>query len=226
MELNNAITIDGPVASGKTTVGKQLAEKLGYQFLDTGIMYRAVTLAALEDGIDLQNENAVSEKAEQIRIEILPPTKSDGRQNDVYINGMEVTTKLWEDNVRDAVSLVSSYKRVRQAMTEMQRQIGSQGKIVMVGRDIGTVVLPDARYKFFLIASVEERARRRFEEIKASGKKADLTEIKYALEERDQKDSSRKLAPLVAAQDAKIIDTNGKTVQEVVTEMLYLIQEE
>ncbi|HOJ02142.1 MAG TPA: (d)CMP kinase, partial [Anaerolineaceae bacterium] len=115
---------------------------------------------------------------------------------------------------------------VRQAMTEMQRQIGSQGKIVMVGRDIGTVVLPDARYKFFLIASVEERARRRFEEIKASGKKADLTEIKYALEERDQKDSSRKLAPLVAAQDAKIIDTNGKTVQEVVTEMLYLIQEE
>lgn len=226
MELNNAITIDGPVASGKTTVGKQLAEKLGYQFLDTGIMYRAVTLAALEDGIDLQNENAVSEKAEQIRIEILPPTKSDGRQNDVYINGMEVTTKLWEDNVRDAVSLVSSYKRVRQAMTEMQRQIGSQGKIVMVGRDIGTVVLPDARYKFFLIASVEERARRRFEEIKASGKKADLTEIKHALEERDQKDSSRKLAPLVAAQDAKIIDTNGKTVQEVVTEMLYLIQEE
>ncbi len=226
MELNNAITIDGPVASGKTTVGKQLAEKLGYQFLDTGIMYRAVTLAALEDGIDLQNENAVSEKAEQIRIEILPPTKSDGRQNDVYINGMEVTTKLWEDNVRDAVSLVSSYKRVRQVMTEMQRQIGSQGKIVMVGRDIGTVVLPDARYKFFLIASVEERARRRFEEIKASGKKADLTEIKHALEERDQKDSSRKLAPLVAAQDAKIIDTNGKTVQEVVTEMLYLIQEE
>ncbi len=225
MKLSDAITIDGPVASGKTTVGKQLAEKLGYQFLDTGVMYRAVTLAVIEGRIDLHDENAVSKKAEQIKIEILPPTQKDGRQNDVFVDGEEVTTKLWENNVRDAVSLVSTYKRVRQALTEKQRQMGLQGKIVMVGRDIGTVVLPDAEHKFFLIASVEERARRRFQEIKASGKKADLAEIQHALEERDKIDSSRKLAPLIAAQDAKIINTNDKTVQQVVLEILNSIQE-
>ncbi|MHB8806725.1 MAG: (d)CMP kinase [Anaerolineaceae bacterium] len=225
MKLSDAVTIDGPVASGKTTVGKQLAEKLGYQFLDTGIMYRAVTLAAIESQIDLHDESAVSEKAELITITILPPTQKDGRQNDVFVDGQDVTTKLWENNVRDAVSLVSTYKRVRQALTEKQRQIGSQGKIVMVGRDIGTVVLPNAAYKFFLIASVEERARRRFQEIQSSGKKADLVEIQHALEERDKIDSSRKLAPLVAAQDAKIIETDNKTVQQVVAEILTAIQE-
>ena len=223
MKLDDVITIDGPVASGKTTVGKQLAEKLGFQFLDTGIMYRAVTLAVLEEGIDLNDENAVSEKAEQMSIAILPPSKKDGRQNDVLVDGQDVTLKLFENNVRDAVSLVSSYKRVRQALTEKQRQIGLQGKIVMVGRDIGTVVLPNASHKFFLIASVEERARRRFEEIKASGKDADLAEIQYALEERDKKDSSRVHAPLKAAEDAITIDTNGKTAQEVVLEMFSMI---
>ena len=223
MKLDDVITIDGPVASGKTTVGKQLAEKLGYQFLDTGIMYRAVTLAVLEESIELSDENAVSEKAEQMRIEILPPSVQDGRQNDVLIDGLEVTKKLFENNVRDAVSLVSSYKRVRQALTEKQRQIGLKGKIVMVGRDIGTVVLPDARHKFFLVASVEERARRRFNEIKAGGKNADLAEIQHALEERDKKDSSRVHAPLKPAEDAKIINTDEKTAQEVVSEIFNMI---
>ncbi|RJQ41416.1 MAG: (d)CMP kinase [Anaerolineaceae bacterium] len=225
MKLSDAITIDGPVASGKTTVGRELADKLGFQFLDTGVMYRAVTLAVLEKGIDPHDEKAVSEKAEQIKIEILPPTQKDGRQNDVIVDGQDVTWKLWENNVRDAVSLVSTYQRVRQALTEKQRQIGLRGKIVMVGRDIGTVVLPDAEHKFFLVASVEERARRRFNEIQASGKKADLAEIQHALEERDKIDSSRKLAPLKPAQDAKMINTDGKTVQQVVAELLTAIQE-
>ncbi|NMC30560.1 MAG: (d)CMP kinase [Pelolinea sp.] len=225
LKLKDAITIDGPVASGKSTVGKQLAEKLGYQFLDTGIMYRAATLAALEQQIDLNDENAVSERAEQLKIDILSPTKADGRQNDVFVDGVDVTGKLWEDDVRDAVSLVSSYKRVRQAMTEQQRRIGAKGKIVMVGRDIGTVVLPDAKHKFFLVASVDERARRRYLEIKASGKAADLDEIKHALKERDRKDSSRKLAPLIAAKDARTINTDGKNVQQVVDEIVAIIRE-
>jgi len=222
--LDDVITIDGPVAAGKTTVGKQLAEKLGYQFLDTGIMYRAVTWAVLESGIDPSDENAVSEKAEKIVINIVPPTVNDGRSNDVYVDGVEVTQKLWENNVRDAVSLVSSYRRVRQALTEKQRQIGKKGRVVMVGRDIGTVVVSDAKYKFFLVASVEERARRRFQEIRSKGKEANLEEIRHSLEERDRQDSSRNFAPLKPAEDALIIDTDGKNVEQVVEEILRKIK--
>jgi len=223
--LNNAITIDGPVASGKTTVGKELAEKLGFQFLDTGVMYRAVTLAVLEAHIDPYDENAVSEKAENVRIDIYPPSKNDGRQYDVFLDGVDATWLIREDWVRDNVSLVSTYHRVRQALTEKQREIGLRGNIVMVGRDIGTVVLPDAAYKFFLIASVEERANRRYLEIQQSGKKADLVETKRSLEERDKIDSSRKLAPLKAAQDAIMIDTNHKSIKQVVEEILSHIKE-
>lgn len=218
--MNNAITIDGPVASGKTTVGKELAEKLGFQFLDTGVMYRAVTLAVLEAGIDPHDENLVSERAEHIRIDIYPPSKDDGRQYDVFLDGVDATWPIREDHVRDNVSLVSTYQRVRQALTAKQRKIGLHGNIVMVGRDIGTVVLPDAAYKFFLIASVEERAKRRFLETQQSGRKTDLAEIQRSLEERDKIDSSRKLAPLKAAQDAIMIDTNHKSISQVVEEIL------
>ncbi|NMC45328.1 MAG: (d)CMP kinase [Chloroflexi bacterium] len=225
MKLNNAITIDGPVASGKTTVGKELAEKLGFQFLDTGVMYRAVTLAVLEAGIDPGDEDTVSEKAEKICIDIYPPSKNDGRQYDVFLDGVDATWSIREDRVRDNVSLVSTYHRVRQAMTAKQRAIGLRGNIVMVGRDIGTVVLPDAAYKFFLIASVEERAKRRFLETRQSGKKTDLAEIQRSLEERDKIDSSRKLAPLKAAQDAIMIDTNDKSISQVVEEILSHVKE-
>ncbi|HAF62404.1 MAG TPA: (d)CMP kinase [Anaerolineaceae bacterium] len=225
MKLNNVITIDGPVASGKTTVGKKLAEMLDLQFLDTGVMYRAVALAVVEAGIDPHNEERVSEKAENIQIEIFSPSQDDGRQYDVFVDGKDATWKLREDVVRDNVSLVSTYQRVRRALTQKQREIGERGKIVMVGRDIGTVVLPDAAYKFFLVASVEERARRRYLEDKASGKKVDLADIQHSLEERDKVDSSRKLAPLKPAEDAVVISTDHKTVDEVVEEILSFIKE-
>ena len=224
MKLGNAITIDGPVASGKTTVGKMLAENLGFQFLDTGVMYRAVALAVVESGIDPHDEDLVSQKAENIRIEIFPASKEDGRQYDVYVDGKDATWKLREDVVRDNVSLISTYQRVRQALTRKQREIGERGQIVMVGRDIGTVVLPDAAYKFFLVASVEERAHRRYMEDKASGKNVDLAEIKRSLEERDKIDSSRKLAPLKPAEDAIVIETDNKTVRAVVEEILSYIR--
>lgn len=220
MKLSDAITIDGPVASGKTTVGKMLAENLGFQFLDTGVMYRAVALAVVESGINPHDEDLVSQKAENIQIEIFPASKEDGRQYDVYVDGKDATWKLREDVVRDNVSLISTYQRVRQALTRKQREIGERGQIVMVGRDIGTVVLPDAAYKFFLVASVEERAQRRFMEDKASGKNVDLAEIKRSLEERDKIDSSRKLAPLKPAEDAIVIETDNKTVRTVVEEIL------
>ena len=224
MKLGNAITIDGPVASGKTTVGKMLAENLGFQFLDTGVMYRAVALAVVESGIDPHDEDLVSQKAENIRIEIFPASKEDGRQYDVYVDGKDATWKLREDVVRDNVSLISTYQRVRQALTRKQREIGERGQIVMVGRDIGTVVLPDAAYKFFLVASVEERAHRRYMEDKASGKNVDLAEIRRSLEERDKIDSSRKLAPLKPAEDAIVIETDNKTVRAVVEEILSYIR--
>ena len=224
MKLSDAITIDGPVASGKTTVGKMLAENLGFQFLDTGVMYRAVALAVVENGIDPHDEDLVSQKAENIRIEIFPPSQQDGRQYDVHVDGKDATWKLREDVVRDNVSLISTYQRVRQALTRKQREIGERGQIVMVGRDIGTVVLPDAPYKFFLVASVEERAHRRYMEDKASGKNVDLAEIKRSLEERDKIDSSRKLAPLKPAEDAIVIETDNKTVRTVVEEILSYIR--
>ena len=225
MKLDNAITIDGPVASGKTTVGKKLAEKMGFQFLDTGVMYRAVALAVVEAGIDPQEEDLVSQKAENIQIEIFPPSQEDGRQYDVFVDGKDATWKLREDVVRDNVSLVSTYQRVRKALTQKQREIGERGKIVMVGRDIGTVVLPDAAHKYFLVASVEERANRRYIEEKASGKKVNLADIQRSLEERDKIDSSRKLAPLKPAEDAIVIETDRKTVDEVVEEILSSIRD-
>ena len=224
MKLLDVITIDGPVASGKTTVGKNLAEKLGFTFLDTGVMYRAVTLAVIEHNIDPHDESAVCELAEKIVIEVFPASVEDGRQYDVMVDGQDVTWELKEDAVRDNVSLISTYQRVRKAMTDKQREIGEQGKIVMVGRDIGTVVLPDAAFKFFLIASVGERAKRRYLETQASGKPATLNEIQKSLEERDKIDSSRKLAPLKPAEDAVIIDTNNKTISQVVDEILNHIE--
>ena len=136
------------------------------------------------------------------------------------VDGKDATWKLREDMVRDNVSLISTYQRVRHALTDKQREIGERGQIVMVGRDIGTVVLPDAAYKFFLVASVEERAQRRYMEDKASGKNVDLAEIKRSLEERDKIDSSRKLAPLKPAEDAIVIETDNKTVRTVVEEIL------
>lgn len=219
-----SIAIDGPVASGKSSVGLKLAESLGYVFLDTGIMYRAVTLAALQQEVDIFNEEAVTRLAHEINIEILKPSVNDGRVNDVLLNGEDITWLIKESHVNDNVSQVSTYAGVRSAMTEKQQRIADQGSIVMVGRDIGTVVLPHADYKFFLNASVEERARRRLIEEVARGKELTLEEITENVRSRDEIDSSRAVAPLVPAEDAIVIETDHKSLEQVVEEINSYIQ--
>lgn len=217
-----SIAIDGPVASGKTSVGLDLAKRLGFLFLDTGVMYRAVAWAALRKGLDVNNEQRVSRLAEALKIDIRIPSLDDGRINDVLVDGEDITWEIRSEAVNDNVSQVSTYKEVRKVLTEQQRRFGERGKVVMVGRDIGTVVLPDADLKIFLKASPEERAKRRYaEEIE---RKADVSyeDILANMKMRDQIDSSREVAPLVAAGDAYIIDTDGKTKQEVVEEIYQL----
>ena len=217
------IAIDGPVASGKTSVGLELANRLEYLFLDTGVMYRAATWAALRAGLDLSDEEEVSALVERMDLEINKPSQDDGRVNDVLVDGQDVTWEIKGKDVNDNVSLVSTYKRVRQVLTEEQRRFGERGSVVMVGRDIGTVVLPDADLKIFLKASVEERARRRFEEEKERKKELTYQQILESMKKRDSIDSSRKLAPLVEADDAVSIDTDGKTKDEVVEEIYQLV---
>jgi cytidylate kinase len=220
----NIIAIDGPAASGKSTVGELLAKELHFLFFDTGIMYRAVTWAALHDNISIDDENAVSSLAEKIKIDVLPPSKDDGRSSDVFMDGHEITWKIREKEVDANVSQVSTYPGVRTAMTEQQRRIGSRGSVVMVGRDIGTVVCPQADLKIFLVASPEERARRRFEEIISRGGQGDYVEILRSIRRRDEIDSNRVIAPLKPAEDAVIVDTDNRTAAEVFQEILKYIK--
>jgi cytidylate kinase len=216
------IAIDGPVASGKTSVGLSLAERLGYLFLDTGVMYRAAAWAAVKAGLDINDEQAVSDLTTKVKIEIEKPSVADGRSNDILVDGVDVTWEIRKDYVNDNVSQVSTYKQVRQILTEQQRQFGQKGNVVMVGRDIGTIVLPDADLKVFLKASVEERARRRYDEDKKRKGQADYQQILDNMTQRDATDSSRKVAPLVAAPDAVVIDTDGKSKDKVVEEIYQL----
>lgn len=219
------ITIDGPAASGKTSVGKKVADKLGLFFLDTGIMYRAVTLAALNLGIPISDEKSISSLAENIVIEINNPTKNDGRINDIFVNNRDVTWEIRDQKVNENVSQVSTYRRVRKAMTLQQRRIGEKGNIVMIGRDIGTVVMPRAEWKFFLSASPEERARRRLLEMNKNDKSITFESIIKSIRERDEIDSSRELAPLKPADDAIIIDTDGKSCDEVTNLIIRSIED-
>ncbi|RLC74175.1 MAG: (d)CMP kinase [Chloroflexi bacterium] len=213
------IAIDGPAASGKSTIGELLAEQLHYVYFDTGVMYRAVTWAALQRGIDLADEKAVTDLAERIHIEVTQPTVADGRQYTVYADGEDITWQIRRPEVDHGVSPVSAYPGVRAALTAQQRRIGQAGRIVMVGRDIGTVVMPDADLKIYLDASVEERAQRRYREIRDRGEPADYDHILRDMRRRDRIDSERETAPLRPAKDAVIIDTTAMAVPEVLTEV-------
>lgn len=222
MIRNNIIAIDGPAASGKSTVGEKVANHLGFLFFDTGIMYRACTLAAIQHGLDLNDETAVSRLANEIKIEICAPTAKDGRLADVLLDGKDITWELRSQEVECRVSVVASYKGVRDAMTSQQRRIGAQGNVVMVGRDIGTVVCPEAGLKVFLDASAEERARRRHEEMIARGEKANYAEILASTRKRDEIDQNRPIAPLIPANDAISLNTDGLSVDTVVEKILAL----
>ena len=219
----SVIAIDGPAASGKTTVGTLLAEKLGYLCLDTGVMYRAVALQALLEGVPVCDEESVTKLAESLAIDVLPASKQDGRPFDVMINGVDQTWKIRTEDVNSNVSEVSVYAGVRLAMTEKQRIIARHGKIIMLGRDIGTVVLPDADLKIYLDAAVEVRARRRYEEELKLGKTVKYDDVLASLKHRDKLDSGRTVAPLKPAEDSLIINTDHLSVFEVVENILELI---
>ncbi len=218
------IAIDGPVASGKSTLGDLLAKRLGYLYFDTGVMYRAVAWAALERGLDPEDDEAVARLAESIHIDVTPPAVQDGRQYTVYADRVDVTWAIRTPEVDVAVSPVSANPGVRAALTPQQRRIALEsGGVVMVGRDIGTVVLPDADLKIYLDAVPEERSRRRHQEMVARGQPADYEQVLASLRRRDAYDSGRQAAPLRPAEDALILDSTDMTIEQVLERAMALV---
>lgn len=222
--LPSIIAIDGPAASGKSTVGSRLANALGYFFFDTGVMYRAITWLVLQRGIDVHDEAAVTALAAEAQIDVAPASKPDGRACDVLVDGQDITWETRTRKVDENVSIISAYTGVRRALSQQQRRIGQRGKIVMVGRDIGTVVLPEADLKIYLDATAEERARRRYDEIRARGGKTEYESILRRVKERDRIDSTRDVAPLRAAEDAVVLDSDELSEDQVFEQVMALVR--
>ena len=208
------------MASGKSAVGSRLARHLGYRLVDTGMMYRAITCLALDEGIDLRDEAAHATLGATANFNVQPGPADDPEGARVLVNGSDVTDRLRSPEVGEAVSLVSRVPGVRRAMVAIQREIANEGRVVMVGRDIGTVVLPDASLKAYLDASAGERARRRYAEVQAAGRSETLDEVRAELAMRDEIDSQRDASPLRPAEDALVIDTDRMTIQQVVDAIL------
>jgi cytidylate kinase len=224
MPMPRTVAIDGPAGAGKSTIGALVAERLGYLFLDTGAMYRAVALAAMRRGIDPDDAPKLTELAKSVRIMIGPPTKQDGRAYTVLLDGSDVTWEIRSMDVDRIVSQVARVSGVRDAMVEQQRTLAGQGRVVMVGRDIGTVVLPNAERKIFLTASASERARRREEELASRGERRARQDLLHEILRRDQLDTERAVSPLKAADDAIIVQTDGLSVRQALDNVLAAIQ--
>lgn len=224
MTNRGIIAIDGPAGSGKSTIGKLLAEYLGYLYFDTGVLYRAVTFAAIKNGIQVKDEQQVAGIARDIKLDIHPSNSEDGYNNDVLIDGVDVTSSLHTPEVDQSVSIVAAYPQVRLALKEQQRRIGLNGRVVMVGRDIGSIILPEADLKIYLDASTEERAQRRYRERIARGETADYESILTSLQARDRIDSTRSVAPLTLATGAIVIDTDGLSIHEVLERLKEIIE--
>lgn len=223
MSKPSIIAIDGPVAAGKSTIGRLLAQRLGYRFVDTGEMYRALTWKALKLNIDLEDEAELSQLAFSTEIEFVPLAKSNEGYCSVLLDGCDVATKIHAPEVEAGVSLVAKVAGVRRVMVERQRRLAQDGKIVMAGRDIGTTVLPHAALKVYLGASSEERARRRYQEVIERGEMADYQAILAELMRRDEIDSQRPISPLEPASDAKMVDTDGLNPDQVLAEILSMM---
>jgi cytidylate kinase len=207
------LAIDGPAGSGKSTISSLIAQKLGWTHIDTGAMYRAVTLLALELDIDMNREEAYT---------FLENVKIHYDHNKIFINKRDVTESIRGSSVTKNVSLVSSFPYVRKKLVEIQKEAAKKGNIIMDGRDIGTVVLPKADLKIFLTANVEERAKRRHKELQKKGKDVSLSYVIEEIINRDKKDSTRKESPLVIAEDAVLLDTTQLTIEEVVDKIIEL----
>lgn len=211
-----SIAIDGPAGAGKSTIAKAAAERLGFIYVDTGAMYRAMALYFLRQGIDPAAEEEISASCGQADVTI---RYQDGVQQ-VILNGENVSALIREEAVGNMASATSVYLPVREKLVQLQKQLAAQADVVMDGRDIGTCVLPDAQVKIYLTASVEERARRRFLELEKKGQEADLEEIKEDIRQRDYRDMHRENSPLVQAEDALYLDTSEMTISQVVEEIL------
>ena len=220
------VAIDGPVASGKSTLGAALAERLGYTYFDSGVIYRALTWLALQRGVDVRDARRLAQLAREmdLTVERPAPGTTDARQYTVRLNGQDVTWAIRSPEVDRNVSAVSAHPTVRAALTGGLRRIAEGGRMVMVGRDIGTVVLPDAGLKIYLTASAEERARRRFAEVQARGVAEEYESILKDLQRRDALDGGREAAPMRPALDARILDTDRRTVPELVELVLREMQ--
>ena len=215
------IAIDGPAGSGKSTVAKIVAEKLNFRYIDTGSMYRSVAWKSLQKNTALRDEDAVADIASKVKIELVPG--KDGQL--VFVDGKNITDQLKVEEISRGAAIVAAQPMIREIMTTKQRKLGKQGKVVMDGRDIGTVVFPQADKKFFLDADPKERGRRRFIELKEKGqvKNTDLSTIIAQIVQRDHEDRSRKIAPLKQAKDAMLIDTTHLSVDQVAEEIIKII---
>ena len=225
-EGKNIITIDGPSGAGKSTISKLLALKLGYTYLDTGAMYRVVGLQVERSGLDIEAEGA-SEKLEQLLagLDLALAPGEEGQETRAFLGGEDVSNAIRTPEMGMVASRVSAEPEVRKKLTEMQRTIGNNGEIVAEGRDMGTIVFPDARHKFFLDATSEERALRRQKQLVENGQNVEYQELLAQIQKRDRDDSSRSLAPLKPAEDAVVIDSSEMSIDEVVSFMLAAIKE-
>ncbi|HET9017221.1 MAG TPA: (d)CMP kinase [Thermomicrobiaceae bacterium] len=217
------VAIDGPAAAGKTTVASQTARRLDALYFDTGAVYRALTLAALERGVPPGDGLRLAGLARHLNLDVRPPSRDDGRLYDVWLEERDVTWDVRSADVDRAVSEVSAHPAVRKELLGVQRRIGRSGRVVMAGRDIGTVVMPRADVKVWLDASLEERARRRQAELAARGEDRDLAAVRREIAERDRQDAERAAAPMTPAPDAVVIETDGLTIAEVVDRVVDLV---
>ena len=218
------IAIDGPAGAGKSTVAKLLADELDLLYIDTGAMYRAATWLALKNKIDLENGEKIARCVKEAGVSLIPNEKNKGGRIKVFVGGdEEITEAIRTHQISDMVSTVAAHKEVREVLVEEQRKLSNTKNCVLDGRDIGTVVLPDAKPKIFLTASIEERARRRVLELESLGTPESYDSVLASMINRDQKDSSRKTAPLVKAPDAIEVSTDGLSIEEVVEKIANLI---
>jgi cytidylate kinase len=225
-EKKNIVTIDGPSGAGKSTISKLLAARLHYTYLDTGAMYRVVGLQLERSGLELGEEGARERLVQLLEeLDMSLASGEEGEETRAFLNGEDVSDAIRTAEMAMVASRASAEPEVRKKLTEMQRKIGNNGAIVAEGRDMGTIVFPDAMHKFFLDASPEERAMRRQKQLEESGQKIELQELLAQIQKRDRDDSSRSLAPLHPAEDAVIIDSSEMNIDEVVSFMLAAIKQ-